>query len=220
MVQPFIFGENTYLDNIKNIEATIIQRDWEKVTLLTTEIKKLYKIDKDMFDYQLSRVKLFLTNYDSCLLLLDSSESITKYKQTGYYYASLANLKEVYFTQDFMEYLYSIAIKIDTKVAEIEKQNQEKIQKIEEAALEEKIAGNLCNLINRKKYYEEAIIREKEYSEKYGVINLSKIDEYKQEIIQIDAAIIKYSQLYKEKYGKEFNIDEWKGIDFPNIIAY
>ncbi len=64
---------------------------------------------------------------------------------------------------------------------------------------------NICSNIADKSRIEQAIKQEKNYSEKYGVVNLSKIDRYKQAIMQIDYLSVENRRNYKKYTGKDFN---------------
>ena len=66
-------------------------------------------------------------------------------------------------------------------------------------------ACNICEFLDEKRNLEEAIEHEKRYSKKYGVTNLSKIESYKQSIMQIDELIPQQKKEYKKYSGKTFD---------------
>lgn len=70
----------------------------------------------------------------------------------------------------------------------------------------------ICGYIVEKKRLEEAIEDEKSYSNKYGVVNLSKIDRDKQYIIQIDQLMADKKKIYKKQTGNSFDTSQCSAI--------
>ncbi len=67
---------------------------------------------------------------------------------------------------------------------------------------------NICGYIVEKKRLEKVIEEEKSYSNKYGVVNLGKIDRDKQYIIQIDQILADKKKIYKKHAGKNFDTSQ------------
>ena len=63
-----------------------------------------------------------------------------------------------------------------------------------------------------KRDYEKNIAEEQKYSEKYGVLNLRKMEQYKQGIMRADNALKVGLPIYKKENKKKFTIAECKNI--------
>lgn len=77
------------------------------------------------------------------------------------------------------------------------------------------ITCNICSCLEGVKQAEYKITEEKAYAKKYGTLNLTKIDGYKQGIINCNG-IIKNSKVeYKEITKKNFNTSDCKKMQYP-----
>jgi len=74
---------------------------------------------------------------------------------------------------------------------------------------------SVCECIEGKKAAEAKIAQEKAYSSKYGTINLTKIDGYKQKIIYYDGLIAEKKKEYKDLTKKPFQLSLCKKINLP-----
>jgi hypothetical protein len=70
----------------------------------------------------------------------------------------------------------------------------------------------ICIRTVDKKNIEQAIREENKYGNKYGVVNLTKIDRYKQAIIQIDYTLADEKKEYKKVAGKLFDKARCKNV--------
>ncbi|MBI5205087.1 MAG: hypothetical protein HZA11_09235 [Nitrospirae bacterium] len=77
------------------------------------------------------------------------------------------------------------------------------------------ITCNICSCMTGIKQAEYKITEEKIYAKKYGTINLSKIDGYKQGIIHCNGIIKDNKVEYKEITKKNFNTSDCKKIQYP-----
>lgn len=76
-----------------------------------------------------------------------------------------------------------------------------------------KIVCEICQAVNTKKEYEEYIKKEKQYASKYGVVNLSTIEEFKVGIIGCDNLIREKNVEYKNITGNKFNFSACNNIN-------
>ena len=72
------------------------------------------------------------------------------------------------------------------------------------------ITCNILKSIEKKNNCEASINREKKYSNKYGVVNLTKLNNMKQSIMNCDATIALESKRYRELTGRSFNSSNWQ----------
>jgi len=102
------------------------------------------------------------------------------------------------------------------KRAELEKQRNELAEITYREAIEwaennieylkYEINCEICQAITYKKESEEAIKKEKQYANKYGVVNLSRIEDYKVGIIASDNLIKERSAEYRKLTKTKFNL--------------
>ncbi|SNB46955.1 hypothetical protein [Geobacter sp. DSM 9736] len=106
------------------------------------------------------------------------------------------------------------------RLAELERLRQQKAEKAYREAndwaeqnpeyLKPELSCEVCQAMVDKKENEEAIKKEKQYSAKYGVVNLSRIEDLKINIIRCDDIIKEKTSEYKKLTGVRFNFSMCK----------
>ncbi len=102
-----------------------------------------------------------------------------------------------------------------------EQEGREKYYQLEDKVANDKeyriisLLCELCEAKRQKKDYESKLKEEQKYSERYGVVNLSKMEQYKQGIMRADTAMRTDAPLFQTATHRQFTTDECKTISEP-----
>lgn len=215
----------------ENIEALLNEKRWGEAKRAADDLqKRMRQSDGFKWPTATNRAIAFLTGYEGCTKKEETSTN--EYEVDNCYQFLMQNTwrdmneSANVFSQAYVDQLHQkrdiVQKKIDDKKQKKDrnrawqKEADDLLSAVYEKATESpeyvllKSSCSICNLTETKKEIEKAIADEKSYSNKYGVINLSKMDKYKQQIMQIDQLVAEYKKDYKKQTGKAFNTTQCK----------
>jgi hypothetical protein len=215
----------------ENIEALLNEKRWSEAQHAADDLRKrMRQSDGVKWTIATNRAVSFLTGYEGCTKIENMASNETEVDNCYQFlmqntWRDMNEYAKV-FSPAYVEQLHQkrdiVQKKIDDKKQRKErdrawqKEADELLSAAYEKATEEseyvvlKASCSICSLSEGKREIEKAIADEKSYSNKYGVINLSKMDNYKQQIMQIDQIVAENKKEYKKQTGKAFNASQCK----------